>query len=194
MPFDLNKFRTKFARGGARPSQFEMRITWPQQVPSGIAAAADFPFLCSASELPSSQVGNIKVPYFGRKLTFAGDRQFEDLTVTVLNDEDFKVKRALEAWSAAITGHASTVSAFDGGLNSGGYATSGEVRQYSRNDNGQGEVPIKAYRFIGLWPGNIGKIDLNWETENQIETFSVTFHYQWWESIDVSTGAVTVNL
>lgn len=193
MPFDLNQFRNKLTNGGARPSQFEMRVTWPQIIPEGVAAAADFPFLCQTSELPPSDVGNISVGYFGRKLNFAGDRTFPTLAVTIINDEDFKIRRAFEAWSAAITGHSTTTSRFNGGLGADSYATDAEVRQYSRNDNGQGGVPIKAYKYIGAWPQAISSIALDWNTNDSIETFTVTMQYQWWEPIDPASGAATPN-
>ena len=188
MPFDLNVFRNKFTRGGARASQFEMRVSWPQQVPAGLAASADLPFLCSIAELPGSQVGEATVKYFGRTFKYAGDRQFGTLDITVLNDEDFKIRHAFESWSAAITGHATTISQFRGGLTSDSYATTAEVRQYSRNEGGQGGVPVRAYRFVGLWPEHVHPIQLNWSSE-EIETFQVTLAYQWWEPIDGSTGA-----
>lgn len=184
MPFNLNEFRNKLQHGGARPSQFEMRVTWPQQIPLGIAAAADFPFLCQASEIPGESVGTIGVKYFGRTLTYAGDRSYSPLTLTIINDEDFKIRKALEAWMNAIQGRSTSTSAFDGGINAGGYATEAEVRQYTRNDNGQGGVPTHAYKFIGLFPTELGNIQLSWESENQIETFTCQFQYQWWEPIE----------
>lgn len=193
MAFNLNEFRNKLVNGGARPNQFNMRVTWPQLIPTGVAAAADFPFMCQVSEIPSTQVGAIAVPYFGRKLYYAGDREFESLQVTVINDEDYKIRKALEAWLAAITGHSTTVSQFSGGITSDSYATDAEVQQYSRNNNGNSGVPIHSYKFIGLFPTKVGSIPLDWNTENTIETYTVEFRYQWWEPVDANTGA-SINL
>lgn len=189
MAFNLNDFRNKFVNGGARPSQFEMQLTWPDAVrgAAGVAAAErDFRFLCQISEIPSSSIGNIKVPYFGRKLTYAGDRDYPSLTVTVMNDEDFKVRKALEAWKKAITDHSTTVSQFDGGIISGGYATDGVVTQFTRNSGGS---PTHAYKFIGMWPANLSAIALDWSTNDEFEKFTCEFHYQWWEQVDAATGA-----
>lgn len=193
MPFNLNEFRNKLIHGGARPNQFHMRVTWPQQVPTGVAAAADFPFLCETSQLPGSKVGVAEVAYFGRKLKYAGDREFDSLSVTILNDEDFRIRNALEAWMAAITGHSTTVSVFNGGIVADSYATDAEVQQFSRNNNGNGGVPIQSRKFIGLWPTNLSPIELDWNNQNSIEKYSVEFAYQWWEPVDGSTGA-SVNL
>lgn len=189
MPFNLNDFRNKFVNGGARPSQFEMQITWPDAVRgiSGVVSAEqDFRFLCQISEIPASKVGEINVPYFGRKLKYAGDRSFDPLTVTIINDEDFKIRKALQAWMKAITEHPTTVSVFDGGINAGSYATDGVVTQFSRNRGGQA---LHAYKFIGMWPTEISPIALDWSTNDEYERFTCSFDYQWWEEVDPTTGA-----
>lgn len=186
MPFDLNRFRNTLIKGGARPSQFEMSITWPINIPSGIAAGIDFRFLCQISQIPASTIGTVQVPYFGRKIKLAGDREFEPLTLTVLNDEDYKIRHALEDWMRAITGHETTVSQFGGGIATDtasaiSYATEGVVTQLSRNERGNGST--QSYRFVGMYPVNLSAIDLNWNSTDEIETFTCQFNYQWWEPV-----------
>lgn len=188
MAFNLNDFRNKFTNGGARPSQFEMRIVWPDAVRgvAGVAGAErDFSFLCEISEIPASTIGLVSASYFGRKLKFAGERTFENLTLTVLNDEDFKVRKALEAWSHAITGHTTTISEFNGGIASGSYVTDGIVVQMSRNAGGS---PLHAYKFVGMFPLSIGEIALNWASADEFERYTCEFAYQWWEAVDPNTG------
>jgi hypothetical protein len=188
MPFNLNDFRNKFVHGGARPSQFEMQIAWPDAVrgAAGVSAAeADFRFLCQISEIPASTIGSIEVPYFGRKLKYAGDRTFATLTVTVLNDEDFKIRKAFEIWSQAVTAHQTTISQFDGGNVSGSYATDGLVIQHSRNSGGS---QLHAYKFVGMFPTTLGAIALDWATVDEFEKFTVEFQYQYWLPVDGNTG------
>jgi hypothetical protein len=188
MPFNVNDFRNKFLNGGARPSQFEMQLSWPDAV-RGVAGVApaeqDFRFLCQISEIPASTIGHIEVPYFGRKIKYAGDRAFASLTVTVINDEDFKVRKALEAWSQAVTAHQTTLSIFDGSNVSGGYATDGVVTQYSRNSGGSNLV---AYKFVGMFPINLSAIALDWSTVDEFERFTCEFQYQYWLPVDGATG------
>jgi hypothetical protein len=185
MPFDLNRFRNALVHGGARPSQFEMEITWPTNIPTGLAAGSALRFLCQVAELPGTKIGNVKIPYFGRKLNYAGDRDFDEFTIRVINDEDMKIRHAFEDWMRAITGHSTVVSQFTGGISTdlGGlsYATEGIVTQLSRNENGNG--PSNAYRFVGMWPMTLEKIDLDWSKTDEIEQFGVTFAYQWWDYV-----------
>ena len=55
------------------------------------------------------------------------------------------------------------------------YKTDLDVRQFGKN----GQV-IRRYKIIGAFPTTVDAIDLNWETQNQIETFGVTFSYDYW--------------
>ena len=192
MPFNVNEFRNKFVHGGARTSSFEMQIVWPDAVRGGAGVAAsetDFRFLCHLSEIPASTVKSIAVSYFGRKIYYAGDRSFASLKVTIYNDEDFKVRKAFEVWSQAITAHQSTISQFDGGNIAGSYATDGIVRQLSRNLGGSGLV---AYKFIGMFPTDLSAIVLDWEKPDEFEKFTVEFAYQYWIPVDGNTGAPLV--
>ena len=47
--------------------------------------------------------------------------------------------------------------------------------------NKQGEV-TKKYDFRGAFPTNLGAIDLSYDSENQIEEFTVELQIQYWES------------
>jgi len=183
LPFNVQDFRNKLVAGGARPTQFEMQIVWPDAVrgSAGIAGAErDFRFLCQVSEIPASTIANIPVPYFGRKINYAGDRTFAPLNVTVMNDEDFKIRKAMETWMKAIQDHSTTLSQFAGGNASGSYATDGVVTQFGRNHNGQ---VLASYKFVGMFPVELSNIALDWNDTDKIETFTVQFQYQWWEVV-----------
>lgn len=190
MPFQLNEFRNALQHGGARPSQFDMDIVWPSGLQASVARAK-FPFMCQIAEIPAATVGVVTVPYFGRRLYYAGDREFEPLTVTIINDEDFVIRHALEEWMRAITAHSFTTSEFTGSIASsrGGafsYATRAQVRQLSRNSNGTG--PQQRYVFEGLFPINVGAIPLDWSKYDAIEDFTCQFRYQWWECDTFARG------
>ena len=200
MPFDLNEFRNNLQLGGARPSQFEMNINWPSGIslPADVAGAtSQVPFLCQISEIPGSTIGNFTIPYFGRKLHYAGDRIFDSLTITVINDEDFKIRQALEAWMAAVQHHGSALSDYDGGqsaISGGTYVADSIVIQYSRNQaaTGSGGAAIAKYRFVGMWPSILSPIALNWDSSDQIETYTCQFYYQWWESLNPSSETIAI--
>tara|TARA_R110000868_G_scaffold79604_35_gene226512 strand:+ start:8825 stop:9424 length:600 start_codon:yes stop_codon:yes gene_type:complete len=175
MPFNQDEFRNTLLNGGARPTLFEMELRWPPTVTTGRLAETLSRFMVQIAEIPGSTVGSIEIPYFGRKIKVAGDREFASLNVTIVNDENFAIRRAMEEWSDRMAGHRDAVMQYRGGNASGGYTTDGTLTQFGR----QGDR-LRAYNFVGMFPTEIAPIPVDWNATNQIETFSVTFAYQWW--------------
>ncbi len=176
MAFNINEFKSQLIGGGARPSLFQVQILNP------VLANADFkvPFMVKSAQIPSSTVGGIEVPYFGRKLKYAGDRTFEDWSVTVINDEDFGIRNSLEAWSNAINTHDTNIRSLPQN-----YKSNGIVTHYGKDGN-----PLRSYIFEGMYPSTINSIDLGWDQNDAIEEFQVTFTYDFWR-VEGVTGIPT---
>lgn len=174
--FNISTFKTRgLTLGGARPALFEVYLSIPSGVKADAASAQKFRFTCRAAQLPASTVGNVEIPYFGRKIKVAGDRTFTDWSVTVMNDEDFLVRSMFEKWSNSLNRMQANVRdvAYYGNENS--YKAVMNIVQYSKDG-----LPIRQYDMVGAFPTNIDAISLDWDTTNQIETFQVTFAYDYW--------------
>jgi len=169
MAFNINEIRSQLTLGGARPTLFQCNITNP----ANSAGDLKTPFLVRASQVPAATLGFIEVPYFGRKTKIAGDRTFAEWNITVMNDEDFKIRNAMENWSHRINNHSENLNQY--GTNPSQYKAQALVKQYSK----EGGV-IQTYKFDGLYPVAVSPIDLAWEAE-AIEEFTITFAYDWWE-------------
>lgn len=168
--FNVSTFRAQGLQGGgARPTQFEVYV-FP---PFGSNASKNMQFVCRASQIPPAPLDAIPVPYFGRHIKVAGDRDFPDWTVTVMNDEAFDVRVMLESWSNRINMMVSNV--MDPSMFPLVYKSTAKVLQYGK----QGNV-IRAYDFIGIFPTNVDAIPLDWDQTNTIEQFDVTFAYDYW--------------
>ena len=174
MAFNISEFRSQLTGGGARGALFQVQITNP------ILGVADFktPFMIKTASIPGSDVGMIPVPYFGRIIKYAGDRQFQDWNVTIINDEDFLVRNALEAWSNALNSHISNTRAY-----ASTYKTQAQITQFAKDG-----TAVREYTFEGLFPGSISPIQTAWEAQDQIEEFEVTFHYDAWRISGGNTG------
>ena len=176
MAFNLDQFRTSLVNGGARPSLFEVELRWPSAVATGALAASYSRFMVQSTAIPASTIGSIDVPYFGRKLKVAGDRTFAPLNVTIMNDENFAIRKAIEEWSDRIAGHSIAASQFRGGSQNGTYTTELALTQFGRQGN-----RIRTYKFIGAFPTTLSEIALDWNTADAIETYTCEFAYQYWE-------------
>lgn len=173
MAFNINDIKTNLVGGGARQNLFQVRITNPAN------PSADFkvPFMVQASQMPPSSLGTINIPYFGRFMKLAGDRQYPAWEVLVMNDEDFKIKNAMEEWS-------NKINKFQGNIRElNNYKSQAQVIQYSKD----GRI-LREYEFVGIWPSNVSEINLDWSANDQIETFGVVFEYDYWRVSGGITG------
>lgn len=173
MAFNINDIKSNFQFQGARPTLFNVVINAPGNVPS----LSGVEFLVSATSIPESNLGNIAVPYFGRIVNFAGDRAYGAWTVQIMNDEDFRIRNALETWSDKINARVRNT------RESNDYKRTGIVSQY-----GKGGSIVRQYEFVGIYPSSIDPINLSWADQNQFERFNATFVYDYWRIIGGTTG------
>ena len=184
----LSQFKSKLIGGGTRPNLFEVSIpTFPSAISEAWSAGDDsengiFKFLCKATALPASNLGSIEIPFRGRTLKVAGDRTFDDWTVTIINDEDFKLRTAFERWSNVM----SRLDDATGVTNPSSYMTDGYVQQLGRGATAatgtasEGESSIlRSYKFFDVFPITVGEIALSYDTTDTLEEFDVTFRYQY---------------
>jgi hypothetical protein len=164
-------------------------------------------FLVKTAQLPASTIGVIDVPFRGRMLKVAGDRTFEPWSVTVINDGAFRLRKAFETWSRGVNALTENVSQL--GYGSGdpiSYCVDMTVFQLSRDNQTPSKTPtnmtalgedgmevVRAYKFYDAWPSSLSAIDLSYESNDQVEEFTVEFQYNYYEvttpSLDTAVGS-----
>jgi hypothetical protein len=170
MSFNIHEIKSQLEFGGARPSLFQVRLLNPG---SGVGDLK-LPFMCKAASLPASTLGEIPVPYFGRNIKVGGVRTYENWSITIINDEDFLVRKAMETWSKRINTYIGNTRDFTD-ANPENYKARAEVVQYGQVGN-----VLRAYQFEGIFPLNIGAIQTSWAEGDQIEEFTVDFAVDYW--------------
>ena len=170
----IENFKSALANGGVRPTMFSVEITFPQIVVSNQSELNEKAlFLVKAATLPGSQIGIIDVPFRGRKLKVSGDRNFADWQTTIVNDTDFKLRKAMEKWAEVIQNMNFAI----GENELENYFGTAEVRQLDR----QGKQ-LRLYEFNGIWPNTIADISLSFDTQDTIEEYDVAFCVQYWHA------------
>ena len=92
----LDQFRAQLIGGGARANQFKVEINNPPVPFANRVNVRQASFLCSATSLPSMSLSVVEVPFRGRTIRIAGDRDFPDAwEATFLNDTDFSIRNAM---------------------------------------------------------------------------------------------------
>ena len=187
MAHSLTDFKSKLVGGGARPNLFEVQIT-KSDLPSGIAQLDDdvFKYMCKAANLPASNVAAIDVPFRGRTFKVAGDRTFDNWTITIINDTDFKIRRTMEEWAQFVANYQEA----SGATNPSTYMANATVKHLGRkksnigygkgNSKGTGLEDIAKYTFQDIYPVNISAIDLSYDTTDTVEEFTVEFAVNYW--------------
>ena len=100
----VDDFKSKLTGGGARANLFKATVNFPSYVATSDVELTSF--LCKGVQIPSSVIAPITIPFRGRQLQMAGDRTFEPLTLTVINDASFVVRNAFESWANGINNFA----------------------------------------------------------------------------------------
>lgn len=173
---NITGFKAALTTGGVRPNSFLVKLQFPGFVTNGTSASLLGAFMCKGASLPASTVAPIPVFYNGRAINVAGEREFQPWTVTVYN-ENFLIRDAFERWS----------NGFNNISNNSGltppllYQTDLAVFQTDRNS-----IPLKTVEIIDAFPIEISPIELDWEANNQIEVFQVTFAYNYYKSSGVN--------
>jgi hypothetical protein len=174
MAFNIETFKANgLKHGGARPSLFEVVIPdWPG---ADAQALGEFRFKCQAASIPPSQIGPVEVPYFGRKIKLAGDRVYADWSVTVMHDEDYNLRDAMETWHTNINQHIDNTMTGGVAPEPNTYKRDAYVIHYSKG----GDI-MAEYSFKGIFPLTITQMGLNYDSTNQFMNFDVDFSIDYW--------------
>ena len=166
----VDDMKAKLVGGGARPNLFKVTMAFPSYVTANVELAS---YMCKATSMPASTIAPIEVPFRGRQLKIAGDRTFDPWSVTVINDTDFNVRNSFEQWMNGINQHNENT----GLTQPSSYMADMIVEQLDKDGTTK-----KTYNIRGVFPTNLGAIELSYETGDTIEEFEVEMQIQYWES------------
>ena len=163
---------------GVKPNMFLINV----QFPSAIALQTEDQnltnILCKSAALPGSNLGVIEVPFRGRTVKIAGDRTFDTWTTTFFNDKDFKLRGFFEQWANSINTHEGNTSPLFVPNNSEGYMADLQVDQLEKDASEEGDI-LRRYILKHCFPTNVSQIDLAYDSNDQIEEFTVEWQYSY---------------
>ena len=178
--FNVSKFKTALADGGARPSLFEFTITGLNSTIATGKWNDNIKMYCQVSALPALTVTPIEKMYFGRAVKIPGDIVYGDLTTTIYQTEAGTERFGIEKWMDKINGHVDNKSSLEAASNGdfmGKYSAKGTLTQYAKD----GTTKLSTVDFIDMWPQTVSEIALSYDTASDIEQFDVTWSYNYYE-------------
>ena len=176
MAFNVTEFKTNLAQGGARPSLFKVTLDYPSVIKTPTTKSE---FLVKGASIPASTIGTYDVFYHGKAIHVAGDRTFETWDTTIINDEDYGIRIALEKWMNLVADHKLNTRSGDTFNFSEGEGASYKQDIYV-TQFGKDGVHKHHYHFLGAFPTSISAIPLDWGTASEIEEYTVTWTYDRW--------------
>ena len=169
---NIDDFKARLKGGGTRLNQFKVTMPFPGFSSVG-GETEEMAFLCHSATTPAHNVGDVGVDFRGRTLHLAGDRSFGTWTTSVYNDTDYKIYRAVERWMNGMN----NITDNEGLTNPTDYQVDAFVDHIDRNGTN-----LKSWTFRGMFPTALPGIALNYGTNNEVETFEVTWRYQYFET------------
>ena len=194
MAFSITEFKSNLKGGGARPSLFTVELKYPTGItPPKISSR----FLVKGTSIPTSTIGTYDVFFHGKAIHVAGDRTFETWDTTIINDEDYGIRIALEKWMDLVADHKLNTRSktfitkpSSSDIRKGG--KEGEGASYKQDifvtQFGKDGKHNHHYHFLGAFPTTISAIPLDWGTASEIEEYTVTWTYDRW-----MPGGITPN-
>jgi hypothetical protein len=130
--------------------------------------------------LPSAELGTIQVPYRGRILNIAGDRNYATWTIGIYDDNNSdNLWRSFQHWKERLDGHithqvggSTAINIF----NFKGLQKDWTVHQLPLN----GDTPIRTFVLKNCWPELITQINLDM-TAGGFVKFTVNMVYDYYE-------------
>ena len=171
MPFTITQFRSEISKQKnlARPNLFEVNVT------GKAINNALVPFMAKIAIIPPSTMGVVEVPYFGRQVKVPGNRTFDNLSITILNDENFSIRNKIEEWMAQMNSHVGNVQT--GALADLTTNTTVSIKHYGVAG---GNDSLGEWKFVNCFPVALGEIALDWGSNDTVEEYTVDWAYDYW--------------
>ena len=172
---------------GVRPNMFEVEFAFPSGIDAGDGTLATY--MCKSAALPASNVGVIEVPFRGRTVKIAGDRTFDNWSTTFITDRDMKIRAQFEKWLELINSHEPNTAQLANPSENDGYTRGIIIKQKDKDATDQGTT-LRSYKLWYAFPTSVSAVDLAYDSNDQIEEFSVEFQYSYW-TVGSNDGTVS---
>jgi hypothetical protein len=130
--------------------------------------------LVKTATLPSTTIGNIEIPYQGRKVNMPGDRAVPaDMAMTVIYNQTNNIHKKFHDAMNALQGSENTgISAFN---------LIDNVMEIGVGDPTSPNTILQSYKLFGVIPTSIGAVEVSHETVDALLTFDATIQYSYHE-------------
>jgi hypothetical protein len=179
MTFNINNFKqSAFQKDFYRANLFEVTMS-VIPAPMAVVADSDFKFLCKTAQLPGETITENLVPYMNREIKIPGDMETPGaMELTVLNNQDMKLRIAFGAWINAMQNRNTGKSLF--GNLTGALTANFTITPFNRNGK---KIDGAEVILQDAFPTAVGAIDLAWAAGSEPSEFPLTVAYTFWTGL-----------
>ena len=163
----IDTFKSKLVDGGARANLFRVLVNFPSYAQGDTELTS---FMCKKASFNASVTGVVEVPFRGRMVPLEGDRTFDALNLTIINDVKHPIRESFLRWKNEMSEHSGN----RGLQRPSDYMTDVIVEQLDKSGN----VAVRQ-KFVSAFPVNVGAIEFGFDTNNAIEEFTVELRYMY---------------
>ena len=174
----ISDFKSNIGKDFARSNLFRIEFGSPGTSPG--TQPTNYKFLVKATSLPSTSMGSIAVPYQGRVFNVPGDRTFEPWSTTIMNTENYELRKYLESWVGKIQATEYAYQEAD----SFNYMANLKVSSLKRTAQSNNKLEtIREYKFFNAFPSSISAMDLDFASNDTIQEFTCEWQFSHWEVV-----------
>lgn len=168
--FNFSRFRNEMQTKAARGNQFRVDINAPasvrQFIPNSIATEELLSFKAKAGSIPALDLDTLTLPFRGRKLKIAGDRELQPWSVEIYMTDGLPERKFFETWQDSILGVDDASRNPTASLD---YFADGAIHQLTQNGN-----IMASWDYEGIWPQSIGETSFSFD-DGEVIALQVTF-------------------
>lgn len=185
----------KYLKDAGRPSKFEIYMTPPVGISLDISMNSSstsnakltdaelsraIPYFCYAASFPGITSEPLEFKYKGKAIPIPGiSTPNQTWSATFYNDEKHGIRKFFKNWIESISPH---------NYND----TQAKIYTQTGLTIFQYDYELKnkttGCQLIGVFPTNLGDLEVSYENLSQVESFQVEFRYAYFEYFDIAAG------
>lgn len=178
--FSVNSFRSSFTdktNGLAKPTLFTFEFTKPPKcLVDRTQDVNNLIIHTKRAQLPDMSISTYQHTYNGIPSKYPAENSTSDITIEVITSGNMWERTFFTDWQNKVIDY-STLSnnpSFNIGYYNE-YTTNAELTVYDTFHK-----KTKTYLFEGVWPTQVGIVDMDWSSKDQMMLFFVTLTYSYW--------------
>lgn len=165
--FNISDFKSSFKKGLASPNLFHFFPGY---------GGKDLMMKVKSAQIPDMNIQTFQHSYAGIPIKYPWENATSDITLSIICSSDLKERDIFVNWQDLIIDYMNTDRSF----------TVAYPNDY-QFDSILGVYDLKQelvmeFTFEKSWPINVGPVELDWSSKDEIMTFDVTLSYSYWSS------------